>query len=326
MYSKQYPQMLESSIAEDWQVRHVFMDLLMLADPYGVVDKTPEYIARATNVPLEIVKRGIEVLSSPDPRSRNPAHEGRRLIRLDEHRDWGWQIVNFLEYRSMRDEDAKREYMRKYQAEHRKVGAGKPKLAHTEGEAKAKTEVEVPPELNDLALYEADRKFCARLPEVRDSWKAAYPGVNIAAEIAKAHAWEMANPDKRKVNRIKFMTNWLNRAQDNPRPARPPAGSEAARHTAASERTRDRDKLNARRNEPPPPPHPAMLRLREMLKAGVKELTTDTGQRWEVGNIGATGFQCYATVDGLRVTKPVDWDRVEQFREFQTAANAAKEE
>jgi hypothetical protein len=31
---------------------------------------------------------------------------------LDDHRDWGWQIVNFVHYRNLRDEDARREYQR----------------------------------------------------------------------------------------------------------------------------------------------------------------------------------------------------------------------
>lgn len=100
----------------------------------------------------------------------------------------------------------------------------------------------------------------------------------------------------------------------------PPANSEAAKHTAASEAHRDADKRAARANEPPPPPHPAMVKLREMVKAGVKELTAvDGGTKWLVGNCrewGQTGFYCYRNEGGKRIPKPVDWDRVEQFQEF----------
>lgn len=99
MFAKVFTQILDSSLAEDYQVRLVFEDLLKLADSKGIVDMTRESIARRTNVPLELVRRGIDQLEKPDPSSRTPDYEGRRIIRLDEHRDWGWRIVNFTKYR-----------------------------------------------------------------------------------------------------------------------------------------------------------------------------------------------------------------------------------
>ena len=95
MYAKVFEQIFDSSIAEDYLMRLVFEDLLVLADQNGVVDKTHEAIARRTNVPLEIVKREIAELEKPDPKSRTPIYEGRRIVRLDEHKDWGWVIVNY---------------------------------------------------------------------------------------------------------------------------------------------------------------------------------------------------------------------------------------
>jgi hypothetical protein len=82
-----------------------------------------------------------------------------------------------------------------------------------------KTPASVPEILKGLSLYESDPKLCKKLtPEVLDAWKKAYPGVDLAAQIAAAHAWEVGNPDRRKTNRVRFLTNWLNRAQDSPRP------------------------------------------------------------------------------------------------------------
>lgn len=109
MYVKVHVQILDSSLAEDYETRHIFMDLLLLCDLDGVLDLTLEAIARRINVPLEIVKRAIEKLERPDPRSRSAEHEGRRIIRLDEQREWGWRIVNFLYYRSLINEADKRE-------------------------------------------------------------------------------------------------------------------------------------------------------------------------------------------------------------------------
>jgi hypothetical protein len=79
------------------------------------------------------------------------------------------------------------------------------------GEASPPT---VPTELVAHELYAADPKLCAALPLNIKAWKTTYPGVDIPGEIAKAHAWELANPQLRKVNRIRFLNNWLARAQD----------------------------------------------------------------------------------------------------------------
>ena len=141
MYAKVFSQIYDSSIAEDWQTRLVFMDLLILADPQGVVDMTIDSIARRTNVPRDIVEAAVCKLCKPDPESRTETADGRRLIPLDKHRSWGWQIVNFQHYHAMRDENARREYMRDYMRRRRSgppvvntsvnsVNSGKQQLAH----------------------------------------------------------------------------------------------------------------------------------------------------------------------------------------------------
>lgn len=119
MFAKVFYQIFESSISEDHVARHVFMDMLVLADEEGVIDKTPEAIARITNVPLEIVKRAIFLLCQPDERSRTRDEDGRRLCLIDDHRDWGWRIVNYLKYRGIRDQEARRISNRSYKRDQR---------------------------------------------------------------------------------------------------------------------------------------------------------------------------------------------------------------
>lgn len=112
MYAKVFTQIFDSSIAENYEVRHVFEDMLKLADCTGVVDMTAEAISRRINLPLEKVLFGLSELMKADPRSRSHEHEGRRLLPLDSHRDWGWQIVNYLHYRQVKDEETRRVYFR----------------------------------------------------------------------------------------------------------------------------------------------------------------------------------------------------------------------
>jgi hypothetical protein len=61
----------------------------------------------------------LSALEQPDKRSRSTKQQGRRIIRLDDHRDWGWQIVNFQAYHKIRDQNARRENNRRYQKNHR---------------------------------------------------------------------------------------------------------------------------------------------------------------------------------------------------------------
>ncbi len=109
MFGKIFDQIYDSSIAEDWTVRVVFQDFIVLADVNGVVDKTPEAISRRTNVPIETVKRAIAILEAPDPLSRTPEEGGARIKRLDAHREWGWWIVNYARFRDTASEQQRRE-------------------------------------------------------------------------------------------------------------------------------------------------------------------------------------------------------------------------
>ena len=45
----------------------------------------------------------------------------RRIVRLSDSREWGWEIVNFLKYRALRSQEERREYMRQYQRDRRAV-------------------------------------------------------------------------------------------------------------------------------------------------------------------------------------------------------------
>jgi len=112
VFAKIFGQIFDSSIAEDYNCRRMFMDLLVLADETGAVDMTHEAIARRTNVPLEDVKKYITQLCLPDPKSRSKVEEGKRLKLLNENRDWGWQVINYRHYRSLRDKEMMRSYFR----------------------------------------------------------------------------------------------------------------------------------------------------------------------------------------------------------------------
>ncbi|MFH2000512.1 MAG: helix-turn-helix domain-containing protein [Planctomycetota bacterium] len=79
----------------------------------------------------------------------------------------------------------------------------------------------VPSELKGMELYETDMKLCAAWAGLQTSWARAYPDIDYLAEVAKAHAWEVANPQRRKTDRPRFLTNWLARVANNPQQNQP---------------------------------------------------------------------------------------------------------
>lgn len=119
LYARVFIHILDSSIAENWQHRHVFEDLLKLADQRGEIDMTVEAIARRTNVPLSVVAEAIVALQKPDPNSRFSDEHGCRLQLLDENRTWGWRIVNFAKYDTFFVTDDVRAYKAKKMADYR---------------------------------------------------------------------------------------------------------------------------------------------------------------------------------------------------------------
>lgn len=148
MFGKVFASLWQGSMVGQRNAQHVFVYMIANADAEGFLDQTQEVIAALTGIPLDEVNKAIEMLSSPDPRSRSTDEEGRRIVPLDA-RGWGWQIVNYAKYRAMRDEEVRRgqnrERMRRVRAAANvcaDVRPGVPPCAHAEGEGDGEGEVE----------------------------------------------------------------------------------------------------------------------------------------------------------------------------------------
>ena len=133
MYGKVFESMYDGTISEDWRALVTMQQLIVLCDADGVVDMTPKAISGRTGIPIEHIQAGIEVLESPDPYSRTPDEEGRRIIRLDEHRPWGWYLVNHEKYKKMVNAEDVRERNRQRKAiqRNKKKNAESVKDSHT---------------------------------------------------------------------------------------------------------------------------------------------------------------------------------------------------
>ena len=112
MYAKLFTSIYQGTLRGDTHGLVVFTNLLAHADADGWVDIHPKVIAEEVGLSIEQVRTALSALESPDPESRSPEEEGRRIVRLDEHRDWGWRIVNHAKYRAIRSEEERREQNR----------------------------------------------------------------------------------------------------------------------------------------------------------------------------------------------------------------------
>ncbi len=125
MFGKIFESIYDGSLHGDWKSLVVFEQLIILSDCDGVVDVTPRALAARTGIPLEIIEHGLQSLEEPDEESRSAELEGRRIVRLDDHRSWGWRIVNHAQYRdtvSKSDARTKAAERKRRQREREKTG------------------------------------------------------------------------------------------------------------------------------------------------------------------------------------------------------------
>lgn len=109
MFVKLHSQLLDSSLwCEPPDVTKLWICLMLMADPDGQVNASAPGIASRANLPLPRVKVLLEKFAKPDPDSRNPQHQGRRIERID----GGYKILNFVYFRYLGSKEWQREQTR----------------------------------------------------------------------------------------------------------------------------------------------------------------------------------------------------------------------
>ena len=193
-YTKLFASITESSLwSASKETRLLFVSMLARANSAGFVEASVPGLARIANLTREETERALAELLAPDADDKSGNNDGRRLVRLE----GGWGIVNYEVYRNRRDEEERREYMRKYMAQYRKkekteapagepvskCKQGKPGLAKAEAEAEAEGEGEreesAPAPDNGLRAFLSD--FSCKLERggesILDEWKLAVKGL-----------------------------------------------------------------------------------------------------------------------------------------------------
>lgn len=191
-FTKLYSSILDSSIwCEDLCTRVVWISFMAKADPEGRVLAAPARMASLANVPLGEFQASLRKLLSPDPDSRTPDNDGRRIANIQ----GGWQILNYELYREMGRSQDRRDYLKHKKRDERAkkrdneglstaVNSSQQCQPIAEAEAKAKAKAE-------------KRTTCAnQLHSFQSVW-AAYPKKKGRASALKW--WEKHKPDEKLV-------------------------------------------------------------------------------------------------------------------------------
>lgn len=114
-YSKLFSSIVTSSVwMEDDKTLRVWFAMLALTDAKGIVEGSVPGFANVARVTIPEMEHALQVLSSPDPYSRTPDNEGRRIEAIP----GGWRILNYQSYRErgQAKDGSRAEYFRTYRA------------------------------------------------------------------------------------------------------------------------------------------------------------------------------------------------------------------
>lgn len=115
-YTKLFQSILDSTIwQESNETRLLWITMLAMSDKNGEVQAAIPGLAKRAGITIQECEDGLATLLSPDPYSRTPDHEGRRIEVIS----GGWSLLNHAKYRELMSYEERKEYNRRKQAESR---------------------------------------------------------------------------------------------------------------------------------------------------------------------------------------------------------------
>lgn len=115
-YTKLFSSIVTSTIwVETDRTRIVWITMLALADKNGEVQASIPGLARIAGVPIADCEEAIGKFLAPDPYSRTPDDEGRRIEKID----GGWALINHAKYREMASREESKDAHAKRQKRYR---------------------------------------------------------------------------------------------------------------------------------------------------------------------------------------------------------------
>jgi len=195
-YTPVFDSIFQGSLCGKYPDLVVWLVLLALQQRGGVIDATPGYIAMVSGLPETEIEAAIQRFCAPDPRSRTPDHDGRRLEPLTD-KGFGWRILNHERYREKARKQTYdevrtatgRDAERKKQERANRVPRGPARsrevpLSESEAETKRKERGRAPRSKRVPMNFEPDRSFALGL----------CPDMDVEFEVAQFRDHEFRDP------------------------------------------------------------------------------------------------------------------------------------
>lgn len=170
----------------------VWLVLLALQQRGGIIDAHPSYIATISGLPQADIEAAIKRFCEPDPASRTPDHDGRRLEPID-GAGFGWRVLNHRKYQEKARLTAKNARETEERRQSAAIPRNPPQSAadrpsdsnansnkETEGAKAPRATKRCPPE------FQPDRDYALR----------EIPGLDVDREIQKFRDWEFKTARK----------------------------------------------------------------------------------------------------------------------------------
>lgn len=203
MYGKLYESCFEGSMVGLGSDVFALWSYILAKAKFGMVDLNPRLVSAAIGMTEQEFHDALAILSSPDPKSRNPEEEGRRVVQRGPLQ---WEVVSWKLYEAFKSTEGHRAYMREARRASRERAAGdRPKAP------KAKKKAE---KTGDSVIGTKRAKAWRRVPE---TWQpldshaalAAQLNVDLLAEEAKFRDHEFRSP---KTDADAAFRTWLRNA------------------------------------------------------------------------------------------------------------------
>ena len=124
MFGKVFEQMYTGSmVGAGLNVYSLWPYMIACCDSEGDVDVHPVAVAAILGAKVDDIKGALDYLLAPDEHSRSEEHDGARIVKVLENR---YHLVNYEKYRSIRDQDVRREQIREAQRRFRAKKGLKP--------------------------------------------------------------------------------------------------------------------------------------------------------------------------------------------------------
>jgi hypothetical protein len=128
-YGKVHQSLFQGRLREYPAAMHLMSWMIPLANRHGELPISRMLFYELAKVPYPYADylAALAFLAAPDPQSRNPEHEGRRIVWIDdESPDQGWFLTSYELYREAKNSDELAEKSTSRKVKHRLQSAGLP--------------------------------------------------------------------------------------------------------------------------------------------------------------------------------------------------------